>query len=237
MIFVYDFWYVMFLIVSFVKVKFGNGLIMDINWQNLDSDIGGDFFGIIYGIVIIGKIDGVIMVFGVLVFLKIISDYVDFSVCQNGLDLDIVFNLIGLKFEIGIILVNLFVFLIYLEVIFDGCGNVFFGVLIVLGEVVQGSVKCFVIDFGSNGMFVVFGFFCIVENGFFFGDFMIDVENYVVFQVILSKSFLQVIMVIDMVMILFKSLLFDGKIGKVMFNVCDGCVQFGIILLGVIFLF
>ena len=40
-----------FSIASPVKAKLANGLATDTNWQNLDSDIGGDLSGITYGTV------------------------------------------------------------------------------------------------------------------------------------------------------------------------------------------
>lgn len=232
--FVHDPRHATFSIASPVKAKLANGLTTDTNWQNLDSDIGGDLSGITYGTVTIGKIDSAITLPGAPAPLKITSDHADFSVRQNGPDLDIASNSTGSKLETGIIPVNLPAFSTSLEATLDGRGNVLSGAPIVPGEAVQGSIKRLAIDFGNNGTLAVSGPFRVAENGLLTGDFTIDVENYAALQATLSKSFPQAITVIDTATILLKSLSPDGKTGKVTLNVRDGRVQLGIIPLGTI---
>ncbi len=232
--FVHDPRHATFSIASPVKAKLANGLTTDTNWQNLDSDIGGDLSGITYGTVTIGKIDSAITLPGAPAPVKITSDHADFSVRQNGPDLDIASRSTGSKLETGIIPVNLPAFSTSLEATLDGRGNVLSGAPIVPGEAVQGSIKRLAIDFGSNGTLAVSGPFRIAENGLLTGDFTIDVENYAALQATLSKSFPQAITVIDTATILLKSLSPDGKTGKVTLNVRDGRVQLGIIPLGTI---
>lgn len=223
-----------FSIASPVKAKLANGLTTDTNWQSLDSDIGGDLSGITYGTVAIGKIDSAITLPGAPAPLKITSDHADFSVRQNGPDLDIASRSTGSKVETGIIPVNLPGFSTSFEATLDGRGNVLSGAPIVPGEAVQGSIKRLAIDFGNNGTLAVSGPFRVAENGLLSGDFTIDVENYAALQATLSKSFPQAITVIDTATILLKSLSPDGKTGKVTLNVRDGRVQLGIIPLGTI---
>lgn len=232
--FVHDPRHATFSIASPVKAKLANGLTTDTNWQNLDSDIGGDLSGITYGTVTIGKIDSAITLPGAPAPLKITSDHADFSVRQNGPDLDIASRSTGSKLETGIIPVNLPAFSTSLEATLDGRGNVLSGAPIVPGEAVQGIIKRLAIDFGSNGTLAVSGPFRVAENGLVTGDFTIDVENYAALQATLSKSFPQAITVIDTATILLKSLSPDGKTGKVTLNVRDGRVQLGIIPLGTI---
>lgn len=232
--FVHDPRHATFSIASPLKAKLANGLTTDTNWQNLDSDIGGDLSGITYGTVTIGKIDSAITLPGAPAPLKITSDHADFSVRQNGPDLDIASRSTGSKLETGIIPVNLPAFSTSLEATLDGRGNVLSGAPIVPGEAVQGSIKRLAMDFGSNGTLAVSGPFRVAENGLLTGDFTIDVENYAALQATLSKSFPQAITVIDTATILLKSLSPDGKTGKVTLNVRDGRVQLGIIPLGTI---
>lgn len=232
--FVHDPRHATFSIASPVKAKLANGLTTDTNWQSLDSDIGGDLSGITYGTVNIGKIDSAITLPGAPAPLKITSNHADFSVRQNGPDLDIASRSTGSKVETGIIPVNLPGFSTSFEATLDGRGNVLSGAPIVPGEAVQGSIKRLAIDFGNNGTLAVSGPFRVAENGLLSGDFTIDVENYAALQATLSKSFPQAITVIDTASILLKSLSADGKTGRVTLNIRDGRVSLGIIPLGTI---
>lgn len=232
--FVHDPRHASFSIASPVKAKLANGLTTDTNWQNLDSDIGGDLSGITYGTVSIGKIDSAITLPGASAPLKIVSDHAEFSVRQNGPDLDIASRSDGSKLETGFIPVNLPVFSTSLEATLDGRGNVLSGAPIVAGEAVQGDIKRLAITFGNEGTLAVSGPFRIAENGLLSGDLTIDVQNYAALQAMLSKSFPQAITVIDTASILLKSLSADGKSGRVTLNVRDGRVSLGIIPLGTI---
>ncbi len=176
-----------------MKAKLANGLTTDTNWQNLDSDIGGDLSGITYGTVTIGKIDSAIMLPGAPAPLKITSDHADFSVRQNGPDLDIASNSTGSKLETGIIRSICPPFRPAWKQHSTGAAMFSPPPPIVPGEAVQGSVKRLAIDFGSNGTLAVSGPFRIAENGLLSGDFTIDVENYAALQTTLSKSFPQAI--------------------------------------------
>ncbi|MCD2175686.1 DUF2125 domain-containing protein [Rhizobium sp. C4] len=232
--FVHDPLHATFSIASPVKAKFANGLTTDTNWQNLDSDIGGDLTGITHGLVQIGKIDSTVTLPSGPTPLKITSDHAELNVRQNGPDLDISSRSEGSKVETGFIPVNLPVFSTSLEATLDGRGNVLSGAPIVAGEAIQGDIKRLAINFGSNGTLAVSGPFRIAENGLLTGDLTIDVENYAALQATLSKSFPRATTIIDTASILLKSLSADGKTGKVTLNIRDGRVQLGIIPLGVI---
>ncbi|HWU61918.1 MAG TPA: DUF2125 domain-containing protein [Ensifer sp.] len=223
-----------FSIASPVNARFANGLTTDTNWQSLDSVIGGDLTGITHGTVAISKIDSTVTLPAGPTPLKITSDKAEFSVRQNGPDLDIASNSEGSKVETGIIPVNLPAFSTSLEATLDGRGNVLSGAPIVPGEAVQGDIKRLAVNFGNNGTLAISGPFRIAENGLLSGDLTIDVENYAALQATLSKSFPQATTIIDTASILLKSLSADGKTGRVTLNVRDGRVSLGIIPLGVI---
>lgn len=223
-----------FAIASPVKASLPNGTTIDTNWQNLDSDIGGDLTGITYGSVLISRIDSAVTLPSAGATFRIASDHADFHVRQNGPDLDIASRSDGSRLETGFIPVNLPTFATSLEATLDGRGNVLSGAPIIPGEAVQGSLKRLAIDFGSNGTLAISGPFRVAENGLLSGDFTIDVENFAALQATLSKSFPQAITIIDTASILLKSLSSDGKTGRVTLNVREGRVSLGIIPLGTI---
>jgi hypothetical protein len=232
--FVYNPMRATFVLQSPLKATLGNGTVIDSNWQNLDSDIGGDLTGITYGSVFISRIDSTVTLAAVPGPLKVTSDHADFHVRQNGPDLEIASRSDGSKLETGLLPANLPGFSTSFEATLDGRGNVLSGAAIVPGEAVQGSIQRLAIDFGKNGGLTVSGPFRVAEDGLLSGDFTIEIQNYAALRTTLSNSFPQASVVFDTASILLKSLAGDGKTGKITLNVRDGRVSLGIIPLGVI---
>jgi hypothetical protein len=232
--FVYNPMRATFAIQSPLKATLGNGTVIDSNWQNLDSDIGGDLTGITYGSVFISRIDSSVSLAGAPGPFKITSDHAEFHVRQNGPDLEIASRSDGSRLETGFLPANLPGFATSFEATLDGRANVLSGAGIVPGEAVQGSIQRLAIDFGKDGALAVSGPFRVAEDGLLSGDFTIEFENYAALRATLSNSFPQASVVFDTASILLKSLSGDGKTGKITLNVRDGRVSLGIIPLGVI---